>query len=57
MLLLSSQRFTSCITTINWWFLKKEYAITMAETIKYKKVVYHGVIDLFHAFLLCGLKV
>ena len=57
MLLHTSQRFTSCITAINWCFLKKEYAITMADTIKYKKGVYHGVIDLFHACLLCGLKV
>ena len=57
MLLHSSQRITSCITAINWCFLNKEYAITMADAIKYKKVVYHGVIDLFYACLLCGLKV
>ena len=35
----TSPRSTSCITAINWCFFKKEYTITIAETIKNRKVV------------------
>ena len=55
--LYTSRRSTSCITAINRCLFKKKYAITIAETIKNRKVVWHRVIDLFRACSLCGLKV